>query len=155
MDVLNVNFGVARDDLGDMHWIYFPGREFVFYRCGFPVAFTKEAAPAGCSSIYVEVSIRPGERRDEEDLASSCFEGLVRCGILRRDDRIVARRIFRISPAYVVYDRHRREHLGPALGSLAALGIRSVGRYGGWQYSSMEDSLAEGREVAEAIRGTI
>jgi protoporphyrinogen oxidase len=151
--VANVNLGVARSPLTDMHWVYFPGDDVVFYRCGFPASFTEEVVPPGCSSIYVEVALRPGAPWDEDDLAERCREGLLRCGILRSDDAIVARRTFYISPAYVVYDRLRKERLPAALEALAALGIRSAGRYGAWYYNSMEDSLAEGREIGLALRG--
>jgi len=34
---------------------------------------------------------------------------------------------------------------------LARLGIRSIGRYGGWYYNSMEESLADGRDMALEI----
>jgi hypothetical protein len=51
--VINVNLGVARERLTDMHWAYFPEPEFVFYRCGFPANFSAETVPSGCSSIYV------------------------------------------------------------------------------------------------------
>jgi protoporphyrinogen oxidase len=151
--VANVNLGVARAGLTDMHWVYFPGAEFPFYRAGFPANFTSDAVPGGCSSIYIEIALRPGEVLREEDLVARSKEGLIRCGLLRSDDRIVTRRVFHISPAYVVYDRARKAALVPALQKLAALGIRSAGRYGAWYYNSMEDSLAEGRETALAIRG--
>jgi protoporphyrinogen oxidase len=151
--VANVNLGVARENLTDMHWVYFPGPEFPFYRAGFPANFTSEAVPSGCSSIYIEIALPPGEALREEDLVARSRAGLIRSGLLREDDRIVSRRTFHISPAYVVYDRARKSALVPALQKLAALGIRSAGRYGAWYYNSMEDSLAEGRETALAILG--
>ena len=149
--VVNVNLGIDRPDLTDMHWVYFPEPEFVFYRCGFPASFTREAVPAGCSSIYIEIALGADEAWSEEDLTRKCRDGLLRCGLLRPEDRIVARKIFHISPAYVVYDRHRRDHLPAALEALRSAGIHSAGRYGAWYYNSMEDSMAEGREVARRI----
>jgi len=151
--VVNVNLGVARTPLTDMHWVYFPGPEFAFYRAGFPANFTAEAVPEGCSSIYIEVALKPGEPSDADTLAGRCRDGLVACGILRSEDRIVTRQIFHISPAYVVYDRLRKRRLGEALAALRDLGIHSVGRYGAWYYNSMEDSLAQGRETALALMG--
>ncbi len=150
--VLNVNLGVARPALTDMHWVYFPDPAYPFYRCGFPANFSSEAVPDGCSSIYVELALRSDEGWKEDDVVARCTEGLIRCGILKPGDPIVARRTFYISPAYVVYDRVRRRRLGPALAALADLGIRSAGRYGAWYYNSMEDSLAEGRDLALALR---
>ncbi len=151
--VVNVNLGVDRADVTDMHWVYFPEPEFVFYRCGFPASFTSEAVPPGCSSFYIEVALQHGEAWDEDDLIEKCSQGLLRCGLLRPEDRIVARRTFHIAPAYVIYDGFRRENLAPALEALEAIGIRSAGRYGAWYYNSMEDSLAEGRRTAMQIEG--
>jgi len=151
--VVNVNLGVARAPLTDMHWVYFPGPELPFYRAGFPANFTSEAVPEGASSIYIEVALPPGERFDADALTERCRRGLISCGILRAEDDIVARRIFHISPAYVVYDRLRKRRLPEALAALRGLGIHSVGRYGAWYYNSMEDSLASGRETALSLLG--
>jgi protoporphyrinogen oxidase len=151
--VVNINLGIERPHVTDMHWVYFPEPEFTFYRCGFPASFTPEAAPAGCSSFYIEVSLDADQPWSEDDLAEKCRQGLLRCGLMRADDRIIARKSFHISPAYVIYDRFRMRHLGEALAALAELGIHSAGRYGAWYYNSMEDSLADGRATALAIEG--
>ncbi|MFQ5702139.1 MAG: protoporphyrinogen/coproporphyrinogen oxidase, partial [Acidobacteriota bacterium] len=58
--VVNINLGIDRVIHPDKHWVYFPDRDFVFYRAGFPASFTPAAAPAGCSSIYLEIAVRPG-----------------------------------------------------------------------------------------------
>jgi len=62
VSVYNLNLGVARPRLSDKHWLYFPERRFVFYRVGFPHNFSPRLAPRGTSSMYIEVSRRPGER---------------------------------------------------------------------------------------------
>jgi hypothetical protein len=36
-------------------------------------------------------------------------------------------------------------------GELAAAGVHSVGRYGGWTYCSIEDNLVETRALARAL----
>jgi len=149
--VINLNLGVDRVLHPDKHWVYFPGKEFPFYRAGFPASFTPAAAPPGCSSIYLEVAARPGQPWNEESLFEQCREGLLRAGILEPGDRIVTRASFYINPAYVIYDAHRRAALPVIQGALAARGIRSAGRYGAWYYNSMEDSLAEGRALASDL----
>jgi protoporphyrinogen oxidase len=151
--VVNINFGIDRVANTDKHWVYFPEKEFVFYRAGFPASFTSAAAPPGCSSLYLEIAVPPGEPVDEEALAVRAREGLLRAGLLRPDDRILTRAIFRIDPAYVVYDRARRAALPDLLEGLRARGIHSAGRYGAWYYNSMEDSLAEGRDLALTLLG--
>ncbi len=146
--VINLNLGVDRILHPDKHWVYFPEKEFPFYRAGFPASFTPAAAPEGCSSIYLEVAARPGQPWNEEELSERCREGLIRAGILNERDRILTRATFYINPAYVIYDAHRRAALPGIHETLAAHGIRSAGRYGAWYYNSMEDSLAEGRSLA-------
>ncbi len=149
--VINLNMGIDRQIHRDKHWIYFPEKEFVFYRVGFPVSFTKAAAPSGCSSLYLEIAVRPGEPWDEERLFRQARDGLIGAGILSPSDRILARAAFHIDPAYVIYDDHRRARLPGIFKELAARGIHSIGRYGSWYYNSMEDSLADGRHLALEI----
>ena len=40
----------------------------------------------------------------------------------------------------------------PLVKFLEGAGIEPVGRYGKWEYSSMEDAIIQGREVAKKIR---
>ncbi len=149
--VINLNLGVGRIVHPDKHWVYFPEKEFVFYRAGFPASFTPAAAPDGCSSLYVEIAARPSSRIDEAQLYARAEEGLVRAGILEPNDEILTRAAFHIDPAYVIYDDHRHRRLPDLLEALASKGIHSIGRYGSWYYNSMEDSLADGRALALRI----
>ena len=149
--VINLNIGLERPVHPDKHWIYFPESDYVFYRAGFPASFTAAAAPEGCSSIYLEVSAKPGAPCDEDRLFEQARSGLIRAGIITASDRIVTRALFRIDPAYVIYDRHRKEALPRIHAELARSGIRSIGRYGGWYYNSMEESMADGRDIALEI----
>jgi len=152
--VINMNFGIDREIHSDKHWIYFPDPEVVFYRAGFPASFTAAAAPAGCSSIYMEIAVPPDAPwgpAEEEAVAARCWQSLLAAGIVKPEDRIMTRVALRIDPAYVIYDRKRRDLLPKIHTALSAAGIHSIGRYGAWHYNSMEDSLAEGRALAHEL----
>ena len=149
--VINLNIGIDRVAHRDKHWIYFPGKEYPFYRAGFPASFTPEAAPEGCSSMYLEVAVRPGEPWSEDRLYEQAIAGLRRAGLMTETDRILTRATFYIDPAYVIYDSHRRAAVPKIQAELVSRGIHSIGRYGGWYYNSMEDSLADGRALALEI----
>ena len=56
-----------------------------------------------------------------------------------------------LNPAYVVYDKHRRWFVPRAHVFLERHNIVSIGRYGAWEYSSMEDALLAGKRAAETI----
>ena len=151
VSVYDINLGVGRADVSDCHWIYFPEPGFSFYRVGFLNNFSPAMAPEGGTAMYVEVSHKPGEDFDEDRLLSGAMDGLVRAGLLRPDDEIPVREVVDMKYAYVVFDRHRRSALPKILGYLEENGILSIGRYGAWGYSAMEDALLEGRTAAERV----
>jgi protoporphyrinogen oxidase len=148
VSVYDVNLGVARADLSPYHWIYFPEGEFPFYRVGFLNGFSEAMAPPGCSSIYVEISHRPDERLSAEMLVERARDGLVRCGILRPEDYVPVKDVLDIKYAYVVFDAYHKAAVPAIKSYLESKGIISIGRYGGWEYSSMEDAILEGRRTA-------
>jgi hypothetical protein len=50
--------------------------------------------------------------------------------------------------AYVIYDFGYTAGREAVLEFLSARGVQSIGRYGDWNYSSMEDALIDGRRAA-------
>jgi protoporphyrinogen oxidase len=151
VSVYDINLGIGRADVSDCHWIYFPEPEFSFYRVGFLNNFSPAMAPAGNTAMYVEVSHKPDERTGEDELVSGAIDGLVKAGLLRLDDEIPVRDVVDMKHAYVVFDQHRRKALPMIQGYLRENGITSIGRYGAWGYSAMEDAILEGKRAAESV----
>jgi len=149
--VINLNLGIDRAEILPGHWVYFPEPEFPFYRVGSPTNYSAGVAPRGCSSLYVEVARRRDEGFDPADLGEEILDGLRRARILRRRDRVVARELQVLDPAYVVYDHFRRQALPAVQRSLTRWGIYSTGRFGAWEYGSMESALRQGREIANRL----
>ncbi len=152
VSVYNVNLGVSREHVSDKHWLYFPEPEYPFYRAGFPMNFSPSLGRSGCSSMYVEMSHRPSEHRSEEQLIEQARSGMERAGILRPDDDLVVADVKDLRYAYVYFDRHRARALPAILGELERRGIYSIGRYGRWEHTSMEDAIAQGKQLAERLR---
>jgi len=152
--VYNLNLGIGRPNISDKHWIYFPEKKYAFYRVGFPMNFTPSMAPQGCSSMYVEIAYKPGQPPDEAWAYRKSIEGLRACGLLRKDDRIVTQKVLHIPVAYVTYDKHRTASAQQLLKFLEDQKIYSIGRFGGWKYSYMEEAILEGQAAAEKILGS-
>ena len=152
--VLNISLGVDRQGVSGAHWIYFPEKEYSFYRVGFPSNLSEGLAPRGCSSLYVERSLLRDEPFDPEEVTARAVEDLRRTGILWRGDRLVYRRVSVLDPAYVIYDRFRAQNLPAAHRALNEAGIFSTGRFGSWEYSSMEGAIKAGMELAERLSGS-
>ena len=76
-------------------------------------------------------------------------------GILNPDEEPEVIDRFVIDPAYVLFDHHRQAVRERLLDMLMEQDVYSIGRYGVWTYSSMEDALMGGRETAQILSGEL
>ena len=113
MSVYNLNLGVAREQVSDKHWLYFPEPEYPFYRIGFPMNFSPALGRPGCSSMYVEMSHRPTEQQSRAARRRSAERNGAGRNLLP-DDEIVVADVKDLYYAYVYFDRHRARAL-PAI----------------------------------------
>lgn len=151
--VYNLNLGVARARISDTHWIYFPEKKYRFYRVGFPMNFSTNMTPKGCSSMYVEIGYQPGKPPEDHKTRREIIKGLKECGLLRANDRIVSEKLLHIPVAYVTFDKNRTRTTARLLSYLDSKGVHSIGRFGAWKYSYMEEAILEGQKTAETILG--
>ena len=73
--------------------------------------------------------------------------------MVQSQDAIAVADTVDIPYAYVIYDEERKKSLPTIVNYLRQHDVFSIGRYGSWAYMSMEDTLLQGKEVAEAIHG--
>jgi protoporphyrinogen oxidase len=151
VSVANINLGVGREGISDHHWIYFPEPSYPFYRVGFPSNLSPHMAPMGASSLSVEVSYLPSNPLSLKKVLEQTLAALVTCGILRREDKIMTEKTIFIKHAYVIYDHFRSRHLPRIIQFLRANQIYPLGRYGLWEYTTMEEAILQGKEAAETL----
>ena len=144
-----LNLG-ARGVKSRMHWGYFPEARFPFYRAGIASNFSAALAPAGHATFYIEIAAG-AEGLDLARAETAALRGLRDCGLIKDDRQIVERLWLKIPCAYVIYDRDRAAALPIIFDWLKAHRTASIGRYGAWKYSFMEESVKEGLEAAEDI----
>jgi len=128
------------------HWVYVPERSFPFYRVGCYSNFSPSMAPPGKASLYVELA----DRRPPvlSSVLPRIANDLVEIGMIRAAEAIRFARVRNIDRAYVLYDHEREGALEVIAPFLEQAGIMSVGRYGAWEYASMEDAIISGRDAA-------
>ncbi|PYV43640.1 MAG: hypothetical protein DMG06_09755 [Acidobacteria bacterium] len=148
--VYNINIGVDRK-VSDVHWIYFPEPEFTFYRVGFPHNFSPYQVPPGCGSIYAEVAYSRRKPLDKSEIVVKVKQDLIKAKILRQEDRLLAECRLDIPCAYVLYDHNYRQSVGLIRNYLQENGVQTIGRYGSWEYSGMEDAIWQGKVTAEEV----
>lgn len=153
VSVVNLNLGFDAPCPVPHHWLYFPEPDFPFYRVGIYSNLSPASVPPGHSAFYVEIAHRPDEASDPAALEHSVVKRLGRIGLVPPSAKVSARALIDIPCAYVIHDRHRLEFLPGATRFLERHGILSVGRYGAWEYSAMEDALWHGQMAADRAMG--
>lgn len=155
ISVFNLNIGLSRPVPPLGQWAYFAQKKVTFYRMAIPSNIEPNVAPRGCASLSFEVSHIPGRpktgfdiKRVSERIIADCRAFGLR--IDRRDIRVCDAQD--IAYGYCVYDRARPAALKAIAGYLKTKGVFLAGRYGAWQYASMEDVMVEARGIAEKIR---
>jgi len=127
------------------HWVYVPEAEWPMYRVGSFSNAVPSMAPQGHSSLYIELADRS---TPPEALVPRVTEGLVRMGFIEHADQILFMQPRHVPLAYVIYDFAYTAGREAVHEFLSARGVQSIGRYGDWNYSSMEDALIDGRRAA-------
>lgn len=145
-----LNVALKRRPPEDFHWIYVPERKYPAYRVGVFSNAAPGNAPGRGASLYVELASRGGEGLDT--LLRRVVPLLLESGAMARPSDLKFATLERIEHAYVVFDRYHERARRTLHRFFADHDIYPRGRYGSWDYGSMEDAMCEGREVAKLIR---
>lgn len=143
---ISFNLGLQselRPEFAGVHWIYVPDRSIPFYRVGFYSNISKGTCTPGNSAVYVEVGV-PGGAVDRIDivheLQPSVLASLEHLGwIDSRSVKCIAIHVIR--HAYIHHTEQRERVMPCILARLERFGVYPFGRYGLWDYMSMEDSM--------------
>jgi UDP-galactopyranose mutase len=147
-----VNIGVARENVTDKHWIYYP-EDSVFHRIFVQGNASPHCNPPGGFGLTCEITYAPTKPLpcDHEALIDRCIADCIKVGILREDDRILARNQVDMPYAYVVYDHARKQNVAIVREWLAQHDILLAGRYSEWEYYNSDHAFVAGRNAARRV----
>jgi protoporphyrinogen oxidase len=148
-----LDLGLRVPNPNPYHWVYVPEAKYPFYRVGCYSHFSDKLAPPGKSNLYVELADRRAS--SSERALEAVIPGLRELGLVRHEQDIELCRLRTIDYAYVIYDHEHRAALDVIEPFLAEQRIISSGRYGAWNYSSMEDALLMGKSAAQQARALL
>ena len=141
--------GAIRPEFQDVHWIYVPDRGIPFYRVGFYSNIGEGTCTPGHSALYAEVGMSPedADRVDlVEDLQPEVLRWLDKLGWIRsKDVTCVVTHVLRC--AYVHHTKERDQLVTSIVERLRKFDVIPIGRYGLWDYTSMEDSIESARSA--------
>jgi hypothetical protein len=82
---------------------------------------------------------------------NSCITALEKMNILNKDISVIDYKWRAIDCGYVIYDGQRKVALNKISKFLLSNSIWSIGRYGNWEYSNMEDAVLHGKNTSEKL----
>lgn len=139
-----------RPELGT--WRYYPDPDLVFTRLVFLHAFDPRLAPDHGWPLMAEVTWRGEEGPpDARTLTDRVIADARRAGVLTNCE-VEGAEIWVTAPAYVRFEHGVADTIDEALDWLRVRGVEAVGRYGRWEYSSMQQVLIDGLAVGRALR---
>jgi protoporphyrinogen oxidase len=148
--IYNINLGIKGPQPAPYSWVYFPEKEFLFHRAGSVSACVPTAAPRGHSSLYVEFSYA-GKAPSPKALGEHALDKLKALKWIEKNSQVVTRVDLNLPGAYVLYDAQRDGATAGLLDFYRRKKVFCVGRYGRWEYGSMESAIEQGREAAGKI----
>jgi protoporphyrinogen oxidase len=151
-EILNVRIGFSGAVRAPHQWVYVPDAELPFHRIGFPGNVNGRTCPSGCASISVEYTYpRAGRRLSGEAITGWALDYLDELGLVELDEVLtVTERL--LTPAYVVHRSPGRPEFEEVRELLARGGVVPAGRFGTWDYLSIEESFESGWRAGAAIR---
>ncbi len=147
-----VNLGIARENLTDKHWIYYP-EDTIFHRIFVQGNASPHCNAPGGFGFTCEITYSPHKPLplDGEALIQRCIEDCIRVGIINASDKVLVANQVDMPYAYVVYDHQRQRNVDLIRNWLAQHDILLSGRYSEWEYYNSDHAFLAGKKVAEQI----
>lgn len=109
-------------------------------------------APKNKSSVYLEVSNWHKKNISDNSIKLLARKFLKNMKIIKKNSEIEVEQINKVKYGYVIFDKNYKLIKNKALNYLEKNNVYSVGRYGLWKYSSMEDSMLDGLKVNQKLK---
>ena len=143
--VFNLGFDAPSDDRAN-HWIYYPEKRYCFYRVG----FYSNIIPSERMSLYVEIGLSKDAEVDVDRMLQNTLRDLQDAGVVSTQ-KLVSWHFVLMNPAYVHVTRQGIAETQRIKRQLADSDVYSIGRYGSWNYSSIEDNMVEAMELVKRL----
>lgn len=130
------------------HWIYVPDPTIPFYRITIPGNINPANCPAEHFALTLEFGGNVYENQSVLDKSIAILKSM---GILNENNSDIEFCWRLIDCGYVIYDENRKMALKKIFPFLQRNQIWSIGRYGSWEYSNMEDAILHGKRIAKRL----
>jgi len=132
------------------HWRYYGQEDICFTRLVYMRNFDKHTSPENGWGLLVEM-LEPSEwdLKDDNQYLSQIQNDIIKVNALPEDCKIINSAVEIIDPAYVVFTNESKKWVAELEEYFLSHGIKLLGRYGRWEYSSMAQVMNDGFTWAE------
>jgi len=155
-DMVIVFLTLDREQVTPDHWIYFPSDDVFFGRIHEPKNWSKDMAPAGKTSLVVEIwccEHEPVFHEPDEAIALRTANRLAELGLIQ-GSQVSGATVVHLKKAYPLYVKDYQERIHTIFGYLSKLkNLQPAGRNGRFKYTSGDYYIEIGVKAAENVMG--
>jgi len=140
----------------DYQWCYFSEKKYIFSRISNLSRFSSLSVPAGKTGLCLEVTSQEDSQlwNNPEKFVPKIKEDLLKTRIVEKSSDILSVHIEKIPNAYPIYRLDYRDELRKTMEHLTVFdNFIPAGRTGLFWYNNMDDSIANGLNIAQRILG--
>jgi protoporphyrinogen oxidase len=152
--LINVLLGNSDDPGYPTTAVYIPDPDILFHRVSCPQNFSPRNVPAGRSAIMAEITANEGDgvwEMTDEQILDRTIADLEKMGFLD-PAKLIYRRVVRFQYGYPVYDLDYRKNVTTLRQSIAATGLRLLGRFAEFDYINSDVCVERALALASELR---
>jgi len=145
---------VDKEEISDNTWVYLPDKEYLPFRLQEPKKWSRYAAPAGKTSMTLEIACFEGDdiwNAPASDLVDRGTADLEKLGLLKREE-VTGFFDTKVKHGYPIHDLEADERVDLLLNFVDSFeNITTIGRQGFFRYNNMDHSVKMGFMAAEHL----
>ena len=143
-----ISLGLKTKNIPSYLWFYIYDEDIPFARVYSPSHKSSDNCPLGCSSLQLEVYFENGKEFKflEKELLEKSIQKLIEMKVIKEED-IVVKDIRFEKYANIIFDFNIYETRKKIKEYLDSVGIRTIGRFGEWDYFWSDQSLMSGLKL--------
>ena len=138
--LITVMLGLRRKLNKNLSWLYIPDRKILTHRASFPSSYSQHVAPAGMSSVMVEITCKIEDalwKRKDKEIEQRVINDLHHLKVIDKQDVCFAL-TKRVEYAYVINDLNYNKNMKKIRNYFAKMGIGLAGRFSEFKYLNMD-----------------
>ena len=145
-----VSLGFNKPDIAKYLWFYIYDEDILPSRVYSPNLKSPDNVPEGCSSLQAEIFFsNKAEIPAADKVLENTINKLIEMGIFKEEDLIVKDIRFE-KYANVIFDKDIYKNRAAVLDYLKSKGIKSIGRFGKWEYMWTHQAFEDGRRTSNS-----